>query len=55
MKCTKCNKEIKGGCYNPPSGVQCPECWEKVPAKKKKEMEKAVLFSYAAFAKNIIS
>lgn len=55
MKCTKCNKEIKGGYYNAPSGISCIECWEKVPAKQKEEMEKAVLLSYAAFGRNITS
>lgn len=36
LKCCKCQKEIKGAFYNPPSGAVCCECWEnKTPQKVK--------------------
>lgn len=28
LRCNICGKQIKGGCYNPPSGPYCVECWE---------------------------
>lgn len=31
IHCRQCKKEIKGGFYNTPNGVYCPDCWEKKP------------------------
>lgn len=43
MRCCRCGKEIKGGCYNAPSGLYCPKCWESNPKQFRKEEEKLAL------------
>lgn len=45
-KCCVCGKEIKGGCYNAPSGLYCTECWEKKPKKIRKAEEKIGMAAY---------
>lgn len=43
MRCCRCGKEIKGGYYNAPSGLYCPDCWERKPKQSRKEEENLAL------------
>lgn len=44
MKCEKCGKPVKDGCYNTPYGVFCVDCWEnKTDEKVKKDCKKQAL------------
>lgn len=52
MTCCLCGKEIKGGVYNAPSGIYCPDCWERKPKQEKKKEEMIALSRLATLGKN---
>ncbi|MEY8687703.1 hypothetical protein AB9N12_18595 [Bacteroides sp. AN502(2024)] len=51
ITCCLCGKEIKGGMYNTPSGVYCPDCWERKPKQEKKKEEMIALSRLATLGK----
>lgn len=53
ITCCLCGKEIKGGFYNAPSGVYCPNCWEHKPKSERKKEEITALVHLAALGKSV--
>ena len=47
IRCIKCRCEIGGAHYNTPAGRYCFKCWDKVPARKKKMMERLAMERFA--------
>lgn len=47
LRCIKCGCEINGAHYNTPAGRYCFKCWDKVPARKKKMMERLAMERFA--------
>ncbi|WP_195653819.1 hypothetical protein [Bacteroides cellulosilyticus] len=53
IKCKQCGIEIKGGFYNTPNGVFCPDCWEKKPKEVKDKALSDVLKGMAMLGKMV--
>lgn len=55
LRCKKCDKPIKGGCYNPPGGPFCVDCWEnKISKKTKDRYEKLAIKKLQTIGTNLL-
>ena len=52
IRCKQCKKELKGGFYNTPNGIYCPDCWEKKPQEVKDKAFADRLKTLAIMGKN---